>query len=68
MAVKVIARSRGKKIAKTGINKVPSPKPEKKDKSEASNETVPIKIYSIVKISQIKLTKKIKYKKGIRIN
>ena len=49
MAVKVIARSTGKKIANTGISNVPSPKPEKKDKSDATSETAAIKIYSMVK-------------------
>ncbi len=59
IAVKVIARSTGKKIANIGISKVPSPKPEKKDRSDATRETTATKIYSMIKLSQFSIDLKI---------
>jgi hypothetical protein len=46
--VRAIARSTGKKIIKTGVRMVPSPKPEKKVRMAIKNAAAEIMIISII--------------------
>jgi hypothetical protein len=47
-AVRLMAISTGKKMAKAGNSKVPNPKPEKNDNKEAIKATNPMIRYSIL--------------------
>jgi hypothetical protein len=47
-AVKAIDNSTGKKIANTGVNIVPNPKPEKRVRAEAIRATAHIITYSMI--------------------
>jgi len=53
IAVRAMANSMGKKKAKAGMRRVPSPKPEKRVKALAKRATNIITAYSIAKIIAI---------------